>query len=320
MSLEKKNKSFAYDVREELARAPKKRECCALAEVAAMVLSSSGFTYRGAGKYGLSIHTDSASVASRYLKLCERFLAVRCTLQSVVSAKLGERVRYEIIPPEESVARMVDALGLYDPDAPFGMRFTLPESMIEKPCCKAAFLRGAFLGCGTVGDPMKSYQLEFAFGDEPLAEQAVAVLDGLSIPAKRTIRKTQSVVYIRDGDLMSELLSRLSAFKAVTDLESIRVMKEVRMQINRQVNCDTSNVEKMIDASEQQLAAIHFIDKRLGIDNLEEPLRILAHARRDYPDLSLSDLGEVLNPPLSKSGVNGRMRKLKLIAEELANP
>lgn len=310
---------FVDAVREEVSKAPKKHECCAMAEIAAMVLSCGGLTYRGANRYGLMMHTENASVASRCLKLCEKFMSVQCTLQSAVSLKLGEHTRYEILPPDEDSYILLQKLGLLDESAPFGMRSTLPDIMLQKPCCQAAFLRGAFLGCGTIGDPQKSYQLEFALGDEALAMQVTSVLDGLSIPAKQTARKSQIIVYLKDGDLISELLGHLSAFKSVTDLESIRVMKEVRMQINRQVNCDTSNVDKVIDASEQQLSAIRFIDKRLGIENLDSPLEALASVRLMYPDLSLSDLGALLDPPLSKSGVNARMRKIKLIAEELAN-
>lgn len=310
---------FADAVREELSKAPKKHACCAKAEVAAMVLSCGGLTYRGAGKYGLLMHAENASVASRYLKLCDKFLSVTCTLQSVVSQKLGEHTRYEILPSDGDAHKLLKELMLLDKNAPFGLRSTLPGVVLKKPCCQAAFLRGAFLGCGTIGDPHKSYQLEFALGDEAFAAQVISVLDDLSIPAKQTARKSQYIVYLKDGDLISELLGHLSAFKSVTDLQSIRVMKEVRMQINRQVNCDTSNLDKVLDASEQQLSAIRFIDKRLGIDNLETPLAALARARIDHPDLSLSDLGALLIPPLSKSGVNARMRKLKLIAEELAN-
>lgn len=310
---------FADEVREELARAPKKRRCCALAEIAAMVLSSGGLTFRGMGKYGISVHTENASVAGRYMKMFERFLGAKSTLRSAVSQKLGEHTRYEALPPDEDVAGMTHALQLLDPEAPFGMRTTVPEKMLVNPCCKSAFLRGAFLGCGTIGDPEKAYQLEFAFGDEALTDQTSELLETLSIPHKKTLRKTQFLIYLKDGEGIGDLLSHMAAYKAVTDLLSIRVMKEMRMQINRQVNCDTSNVDKVIDAAEQQIAAIRFIDKCVGIASLEPRLRMLAEIREKYPDRSLSDLGALLEPPLSKSGVNARMRKLKLIAEELAN-
>jgi DNA-binding protein WhiA len=308
---------FVDAVREELSKAPRKRACCALAELAAMILASGGLVYRGAGKYGVSIHTESAAAASRGMSLCERFLGVRLTLQSAVSQQLGTHIRYDACADDADADILLEKLHLLDPAGPFGMRTTASNALLEKPCCQSAFLRGAFLGCGTVGDPQKAYQLEFALRDEALARQIFLVLKARGLSAKLGARKSQAIVYLKDGDSIGELFGQMSAFKAVTDIESIRVMKEVRMQINRQVNCDTNNVDRVIDAAEQQLSAIRYIDRRLGLDALEKPLRALARARLAHPDLSLADLGAALDPPLSKSGVNARMRRLKMIAEEL---
>lgn len=311
--------SFSTNVREELSHTAVRRQCCALAEIGGMVLGCGGLSYRGKNRYGLVIQTENSAVSGRYFSMCQRWLNAVCEIHAVKTQQLGERTRYVLIPKDEDIPGMLDKLGLLDGRAPFGMRSTLPDAMFAHDECIIAFLRGIFLACGTVGNPEKAYQMEFAVGDEYLADQIRTRLMQIDIPAKQSVRKSQFVVYLKDGEYIAQALGLLGAHKALTDIESIRVMKSMRNDVNRQVNCDNNNLEKALLASERQTSMIQSIIKKIGMEAMPEPLREIAALRLNYPDATLSELGKLLDPPLGKSGVNARMRKLELLAEELAN-
>ncbi|MGJ4849588.1 DNA-binding protein WhiA [Bacillota bacterium Meth-B3] len=311
--------SFSVEARKEAARVPCEKRCCALAELSGAALGSGALTFKGPGRYALSLSVGGAFAAERYLRLFKRFLHCDCLMAAVKSSRLGGQVRYEVSPPENELPRVLKALKLLDKDQPFGMRSVPAPELIQGECCKQAFLRGLFLAGGSTGDPRRSYHFEIAVGDEALAACAEAVLLSFGLPARRVQRKAQWVVYLKDGEHMATALALIGAHQAMLQLENVRIVKDLRNEANRQANCDSANVDKALAAAEQQLSVIEVIDRQLGVEALPEPLRDVAELRVRFPDASLAELGGMLTPALGKSGVKARMRKLEALAEELVN-
>ena len=179
------------------------------------------------------------------------------------------------------------------------------------------FLRDSFLSCGTISDPEKGYHLEFSCEDAETAERIRANLKSFQIRSGVTLRKGKTVVYVKESEAIAEFLNITGAHRSLMELENLRIVKSVRSDVNRRVNCDTANIRKMLEASERQVEDIRYVEKHLGLGKLPEPLRLVAELRLEHPELNLQQLGEMLQPPVGKSGINHRLRKLSAIAEEL---
>ncbi len=191
------------------------------------------------------------------------------------------------------------------------------EKLTERTCCKRAFLKGAFIGAGTISDPEKEYRFDIVCSTEEQAEFLRELFGAFEIRARVTNRRGKYVLYIKEGELISEALNVLEAHKAMMDFENIRIVKEMRGSINRQVNCETANINKAIAASMKQARDIELILEKRGEDSLDENLAAVANARLQYPDVTLAELGNLMTPAISKSAVNHRMRKISQLAEEL---
>jgi DNA-binding protein WhiA len=193
---------------------------------------------------------------------------------------------------------------------------TPPGRILSRPQLAAAFLRGLFLGCGTLSDPKKNYHMEFVLSSKDFADRLLNILNNQKIFAKIVFRKSNYVVYLKSGDDIANLLTVIGAHSSVLDLENIRILKEMRNNVNRAVNCETANINKTVNAAVRQLKMIQLIDKKIGIQNLSEPLAQAAMLRLNNPEATLSELAEMTSG-FTKSGINHRFRKLKQIAEEL---
>ncbi len=187
---------------------------------------------------------------------------------------------------------------------------------LSRKCCKRAFLRGLFLAQGTMSDPEKTYQLEIDCVNEGFAAFTADLLSDLDIHAKRIERRGHSVVYLKEGDEIVRFLALLQANRSVLDLENIRVVKDVRNVVNRRVNCETANLQKSVSASVSQIEDIRFIEEHIGLEHLPASLREIAIIRLQNPDATIEELGTFLDPPVGKSGVNHRLRRLREIAKE----
>ncbi len=195
-----------------------------------------------------------------------------------------------------------------------GLESRPEEKLYEKNCCKRAFLRGVFLHNGTMTDPNEIYNLEMVFRHSWLANEVMRLLIQFEIPGKMTERKGRYVVYLRDGDDISDFLKVLGANASLLALEDIRVVKEVRNRVNRRVNCEAANIHKTAATSVRQIEDIRTIEAREGLESLPVPLQEIARLRMEYPEATLSELGDLLDPPVGKSGVNHRLRRLHEIA------
>ncbi|MBQ2613736.1 MAG: DNA-binding protein WhiA [Clostridia bacterium] len=190
--------------------------------------------------------------------------------------------------------------------------FRIPKELIVRDCCQRALVRGAFLSGGTVIDPRKNYNLELVTPYAALSGDLLNLLREIGFPFKQVVRKGKYVLYLKNSESISDFLSYMGAFQAQMELLNIKIEKEIRNDFNRAANSETANIEKTINAAVMQIQAID----RLPLEELPDELREVAMLRLKHKDKSLSELGKLMNPPLSKSGVNHRMKKLLQMAEE----
>jgi DNA-binding protein WhiA len=189
--------------------------------------------------------------------------------------------------------------------------------VIQKECCKRAFLRGTFLAAGSISDPEKGYHLEIVCSTQERAEQIQSIMREFELDARIVARKKSQVVYLKEGSQIVEFLGLVEAGISLMDLENIRIRKEISNNINRKVNCETANIGKTVSAAVKQIEDIRYIETHVGFSQLTEELEETAVCRLRYPEATLKELGEMMSPPVGKSGVNHRLRKLGRIADEL---
>ncbi len=309
--------SFASDVRGELARQGVTDACCARSELTAALLCGGGIAWRGRGRYALSITAGEAATVRRYFAMLKLFYGIISQIRTLSGDALNNQTRYQLAVADGDAANLLDALGLLDEGSLFGVRPVPPEETVRFACCKKSFVRAAFLMCGAVSHPDKAYHLEIAAPTESLADFIAAQLAYYEIRAKRTNRKSKHVVYLKQAEAISDALSLLGASSSMLAFENVRVKKEVSNRVNRQMNCDSSNINRAVTAAEALIRDIHYIDGELGLEKLPVPLREMAYARANNPEMPLAELGEQLDPPLGKSGVSARLRKLTAIADAL---
>lgn len=311
--------SFTSDARAELARESCVEKCCARAELAAALLVSGGISVRFGGnhRYALEITSGDASVARHYFALLKRHFGVIPQLRQRKSESLRNAVRFQLLIPDECAQALLQECAVYDSSAPFGLRSAPPAALVNYDCCKKSFLKSSFMLAGSVNDPERGYQLEYSAQTQQFADYIISILNHFDIFAKCTSRKSKFVVYLKKGDEVSDALALMGAAQATLALQGVRVKKELSGRVNRQMNCDESNTDRVAEAAVRQNEDIALIDARLGLDSLPQALRELAELRRADGEATLTQLGEELDPPLGKSGVNARMRKLHAIAEAL---
>jgi len=189
--------------------------------------------------------------------------------------------------------------------------------LVKSSCCKRAFLRGAYLAAGSMSDPNKSYHVEIVCPSEVQANQIMKMLQDFGLDAKTVLRKKYYVVYMKEGENIADFLNIIEAHKALMEFENLRILKEMRNSVNRRVNCETANITKTVTAATRQIEDIEYIRDHYGLRNLPENLRQIAEIRLEYPDAPLKELGSYLDPPVGKSGVNHRLRKISELADKI---
>ena len=194
---------------------------------------------------------------------------------------------------------------------------TVNGLLLLQGCCKRAYIRGAFLAGGSISDPNKSYHFEIVCRTMPQAEQLRDTMNSFDVDAKIVERKKHFVVYLKEGAQIVDILNVMEAHVALMNLENVRILKEMRNSVNRKVNCETANIGKTVSAAVKQIEDIRYIETHVGFSQLTEELEETAVCRLRYPEATLKELGEMMSPPVGKSGVNHRLRKLGRIADEL---
>jgi hypothetical protein len=312
--------SFSSTTKNELSRIELDEDCCALCELAALVRMNGTIQITGHRKFNLKFTTENAAIARRIFSILKRIYDTEVEVMVRRNRQLKKNNNYLIIINDKDVSHkiLVD-VGFLKKDSSnlFSPQYIIPKKLLSKRCCKRSYIRGSFLGGGSISNPEKTYHLEFVTNNEEHAHDLSNIINSFNLNSKIVMRKENYVVYIKEGEQIVDLLNIIGAHQALLKLEDIRVLKDVRNNINRIVNCETANLSKTIDASMRQIEHIEIIRDNMGLNKLPSNLREIAEIRLDNPDASLKEIGYMLNPPIGKSGVNHRFKKLEEIAEDL---
>lgn len=313
--------SFSSRVKEELAGHVSKARHCRLAELAAIL----GVCGRiRLNPPCIEVQSESSAVVKKVFTLLQKTYNINTNVsfrhgrngskfkQYTVSLLEPEAVRRVLM--DIGFLREVDGIWRYDP--------IVTQESVQRACCRKAYIRGAFLAGGSINDPQKNYHIEFLSEDSEHAKLLQQLLRSFEIESRvlervRPSKRMVYVLYLKNGEQIIDVLSVMKAHISLMELENVRIVKDVRNKINRQVNCETANLNKTINASVKQINDIQYLMDHGAFSWLPPELIQMAQVRLDNEDSPLKDLGQLLNPPVSKSGVNHRLRKLSQLADDL---
>ncbi len=297
--------SFSGNVKEELVAYISSARHCQLAELASLLLFSAGTCE---GNMHLRLDTENEAVVRKCFTLLRKTFNIDTVMQG----------KERLIPDDALESKVIQALHLGRMEnGELDLTASVNSLLIKNSCCARAYLRGAFLSIGSMSDPQKSYHLEFVCNEKVQALQLQAILQEFQIEGKIIRRKKYNVVYLKEGSGIVDLLNVMGAHVSLMNLENLRIVKEMRNSVNRRVNCETANISKTVTAASKQIEDILLIRDKYGFENLPDNLRQMAEIRLEYPDAALKELGEYLEPPVGKSGVNHRLRRLSEIADKI---
>lgn len=307
--------SFSSDTKNELARLTPDKKCCILAEIAAFIRFCGKLRLAGGGKFTIVLTTEIPAVARRFNTLIKNYFNVETAIEVGQGNTLKKRKYYSItIGPEELSEQILRETGILMIRE--GMNYLtdgIYDGLIRTKCCRKSYLRGAFLAAGTMTHPEKGYQFEIVCGTDILATDTRRLINTfVDLHAKKVIRKKEYVVYVKESGQILDLLAIMGAHSQYFIFEDVRFKKELRNEANRLSNCDQANIDKALSAAGRQIENI----EKIGVDNLPKRLQEIAVLRLDNPDVSLTELGEMLDPPLKKSGVNHRMKRIEDLAKK----
>ncbi|SFA98070.1 hypothetical protein SAMN05216249_10657 [Acetitomaculum ruminis DSM 5522] len=311
--------SFSGDVKEELSRQVANARHCNIAEIAAIISLCGKVTLNyDKNDYKIIISTENTTIARKYFTLVKKTFNINTEVLIRRNAYLRRNRSYILkIQGKEKVTKILTTEKMIDDNGEFLNDNLANGLIIQKSCCRRAFLRGAFLAAGSISDPEKFYHFEIVCPTLEKAKGLVNIITGFGVEAKIVPRKKNHVVYVKEGAVIVELLNIMEAHISLMNLENIRIVKEMRNSVNRKVNCETANINKTVSAAVRQIDAIKFIQAKKGLDSLPANLEEIAILRLENPEVALKELGQMLNPPVGKSGVNHRLRKIIEIADEL---
>lgn len=312
--------SFSSTVKNELCRIENLNDCCLFSELAATLwLNGSASVVQGNG-INIRITTENAAFARRIYSNIRKLYDIYPEVTIRKSKKLKKHVSYMLfITPAIGSQKLLELAGVTVKTETEGQAPEIvisDKNSLKHQCCKKAFLRGTFLAGGSISDPEKTYHLEITSRTRLQAQELSKTLSSFRLKARIILRKGSYVTYLKEGENIVDFLNIIGAHSALMELENVRILKGMRNTVNRIVNCETANLGKTVNASIRQVENIKYIEENIGFDTLPETLRDIAELRLEYNDANLVELGQRLTPPIGKSGVNHRLRKLDQIAEK----
>ena len=312
-------RSFSNSVKDELVRLPLGKSCCALSELSALTQTSGHLTFRGGGKLGVSYRVDHAGLARRLFLILKKQLNLNPTLHFTQTNSQGGRKTCVLALDDEDSRTLLTALHMMEAeeDGQYHLKRTTPRHPMTRQCCRRAFLRGAVLGAGSVSHPEKGYHFEWKAEDETLPGILQKLLEKCELPYHCYERQNKKVVYLKGAEQIQDVLALMGASSSYFFMQDTYMKKQSVAAATRAVNCDEHNGERMLDAAQRQIEAIKTISLRQGLFTLPPALREVAELRKEHSELSLADIGQMLDPPVGKSGINHRMRRLMEIAEKI---
>ena len=314
--------SFSGEMKEEIARLIPEKEEEVRAELMA-IFRFCGRILRQEESVAVFMETENVVLAKTYVKLIKRAFDLQVQLEIrrhgtgkynqyfiLLSERPEDMLYSEERPERQKLQQALQAICMWSAQAD-------PRGFLKTPGSMRAYIRGAFLCTGSMSDPGKSYHFEMVCEDEQTAQILKELMAGFFVHAKVILRKQRYIVYLKDSEEIIQILNVMEAHRSLMELENIRIIKDMRNSANRQSNCDSANINKMVRTAARQVDDIRYIEEHFGFEQLPPQLREMAQVRLENPDVSLQELGTYLDPPVGKSGVNHRLRKLKEIAESL---
>ena len=298
--------SFSFDAKNELCRLPVQKLCCARAEAYGILLYCNTFSASE-----VRIVTENPNFAARLPKLFHRAFSIRFDRQPEPGAP-GKMVFQ--ITERRKLERITDMLGY---DLRQNLVLHINFALLEEECCKASFLRGVFFAGGSIIDPLKRYHLELVTSHQQASRELEVLLRESGYPPKSVSRNGSFVTYFKQSDQIEDFLTLIGAPVAAMKVMSAKLEKDLRNSVNRRLNCDSANLDKAVLAAQEQLEAIRRLRGSGQLEKLGEKLKQTAALREAHPELSLSELAETFDPPVTKSCLNHRLRKLMVMAEGL---
>ncbi len=308
--------SFSGEVKKELCEQISPARHCRLAEISAIIAFCGKLVVDKDQTLILKLQTESTILTKKIFLLLKQVFRVNAELTTkTISAKKN---LYELAISAEETALVLAACKLTAAgEEKNSCPLMVEPTVVTKSCCRRSFIRGAFLAAGSVSNPNKAYHFEIVVSQEQNGELLCEVMRSFDIDAKMIARKYHYVVYVKEGSQIVDLLNVMEAHVALMEFENVRILKDMRNTINRKVNCEAANINKTVKAATRQVEDIQYIQEKVGLATLAEGLEEIALLRTAYPEASLKELGEMLSPPVGKSGVNHRLKKLSEIAEGL---
>lgn len=309
--------SFSLEIKEELETRIDTAKHCQIAEFAAIMAFCGKVRRRTGGLMGLELTTENEVVRRKVVELAIKAFSASEESFEVAYEGKNNRIINIFINDEKLIAKILMAIKWCDDNFTVVEPVFVNHRIIQKECCKRAFIRGAFLAAGSISDPNKSYHYEIVCEYEEDAVQMQELLKFFNLDAKIIQRKRNYVTYIKEGNNITDVLNIMGAFVSQMKLYNVMILKGMRNDVNRKVNCETANLNKTIEAAVKQIRDIEYVRDTVGLESLSDGLREVAEIRLKNPDMKLKDIGELLNPPVGKSGVNHRLRKISELAQKL---
>jgi DNA-binding protein WhiA len=311
--------SFSQIAKNEICRISGENLHCQMAELSALIKISGTISINSQHNMSFRVSTENPAIARRVFSLLKSCFGIQPEVMIKKNRQLKKNNVYiTSVSYENKAEEILSECGVLSASGKgLNIIYGIKHSLIKRECCKKAYIRGAFLGGGSVTNPEKTYHLEFVNHTAEHAEDLSSLINSFGLCSKVIERKSSYVVYLKEGENIVDLLNIIGAHSSLLNLENVRIYKEMRNNVNRLVNCETANLNKTVNASVRQIECIKFIKNTVGLKKLPLNLRQIAEARLNNPDCSLKELGEILDPPIGKSGVNHRLRKIEQFAEEL---
>ncbi|KYH28489.1 MULTISPECIES: DNA-binding protein WhiA [Clostridium] len=311
--------SFSSKVKNEICRYTDLTREEAVAELSGLMKVSGTLGFSGDMKMNFRITTENPAIARLAFKLLKEHFNIHTKIFVKKSNSLKKNNIYlVIIEHDMGVKELLKEVGVLKEEKDLlSLDYSIPDRIVKSDICKRVFIRGAFLGGGSISNPEKTYHLEFVTHHEDYANELSKLINTYGLSSKVIQRKSSFVIYLKEGEQIVDLLNVIGAHESLLELENVRIMKEMRNNVNRLVNCETANLSKTVNAAVRQIESIRLIEKEIGLKRLPKNLREVAELRLNYPNESLKELGQMLDPPVGKSGINHRLRRIEKIADEL---
>ena len=312
--------SFASETKNELSRIIPEKKCCQLADIAGFMRIGGSIGLAGMGRFKISMSTPNLAVVRHYKQLIKEYFSVDVSIEMGQGSGIEKNNLYTItLGPEENSEQILREVGiLMVREGMNSISDEIYDGIIRTKCCRKSFLRGAFLAAGTVSNPEKGYHYEIFTSSERIAKDIRRICNSFTdITAKVVARKRGYGIYIKAREQVRDMLGIMGASNQFFEFDNVMMMKDLMSQTRRENNLDNANIDKALRTAEHQIECIKRIEAYQGLDSLSPKLREAALARLEHPELGIQDLGSIMNPPLSKSGINNRLRIITEIAENL---